>query len=244
MFSWRIFSPLSFAETTAIVHELDQKIDQYMISHDHEGRLGFAAASRTVISAEDLAKILGGPVKDALVTRLRNARSSIVIENPPWIESDPLQVSIVTWLLKKSGHAIIDWGGMTAGGEEIETCEEGLKNVAAFKDVGDLDDPIVVQGAAYESKPEQAEEEKDSFCAAVLESLETAMEDPEIKMDLSAAIGRSSLTIRRFFSWIIEANSARDEEAQKTLQLETQHWQAMRQEVSVMLSDLGILDKH
>jgi hypothetical protein len=235
IFGFKIWTPLSIQDASALVASINAVVDR--VSHERPDDIGSAGT----ISAEDdipdidAIKKIHPNLKRPLVALLESCESAIVINDPGNIEGEPILVSILRHILKNSGGCAIDWGGLTIGGEEIETAEQALENLTAFEDHDELFKSMMEPPEAFESDPATPENPAEALRDRVIELLTRAQEDLDFGADVRKAIDRSSPAAKNLMRLMVSGGSQSDAEIARGLQVPLERLGGIRSEVESLL---------
>jgi hypothetical protein len=151
-FSWFVYTPLSAKEALAVEDRLRAVVGALIASRPALAKVGQEWGDVTVEealpSADDVAELsdaFGRPVSDDVLDRLDTCRSSLCVERNGVHDLDPLQVSLLRWLIDNLGPCLVDWGDMN-----IVLSEDVLTDIDEYPSAGNLDGtgPIPADPAA------------------------------------------------------------------------------------------------
>ena len=139
-FSWFVYTPLSPKEALVVEERLRAAIDALLESKPALVRPGVDWGEITVgdavPSADDVAEIAEAydrDVSEDMLDRLDACQSALEVERNGVDELDPLQVSILEWLLDNLPPCLVDWGDF-----QIVPSEVVRGDLADFPSAGSL----------------------------------------------------------------------------------------------------------
>lgn len=125
-FSWFVYTPLSPKEALAVEDRLRAAIEVLLESRPSLVRAGAdwgeITVGEAVPSADDVAEIAEAydrDVSEDMLDRLDACKSALEIERNGVDELDPLQVSILQWLLDNLPPCLVDWGDFQIVSSEV-----------------------------------------------------------------------------------------------------------------------------
>jgi hypothetical protein len=212
MFAFRIFTPLPLPDLRRLGARVERAIQEFSTAFpDRVGDVGTFLVSPKRPDMTELRSLF--PVMDIVILeRLEAAQGALIIDDPGHVDSEPLLVSTVKHLLANSGASVIDWGGLTLGGGEIETCEAGLKNLARYEDAGPAFAPDALAACAQESQP-VAEDPPASDTPGsmlqerIIETLTRAQDDLDLGIEVRQAIDRASPLARMYMQLVCQCGT-------------------------------------
>ena len=235
IFGFKIWTPLSMQDATALVASINAVVDRFSLERpDDIGSAGTITAEDDLPNVETIKKIHPN-LKRNLISKLEACESTIVISEPGNIEGEPILVSILRHILTNSGSSIIDWGGLTIGGDEIETAEQALENLAAFEDHDDLFKSMMVPSGAFESEASQPESPAEILRDRVIELLTRAQEDLDFGADVRRAIDKSSPAAKNLMRLMVSGGPQSDTDVARGLQVPVERLGGIRSEIESLL---------
>ena len=204
--TWQIVSPLPAAQMSALESAVDRAVDAYLEANpDCPDTFGEVLASDEVPDAKELAgkkKALPAPVQE----RLAQCHSVLTIERPGSLAKDPLQVSILRYVLEHSGEAVVVFDGKTP-----ELAEKVL---------ADLEKRKAAQGFGVSAElPPELDGELEPRAGRILSILEAAEDNMDLAIDLRASLNRASEMARRYVMLLMQEGAVDDERAARSLKM-------------------------
>lgn len=185
-FSWYVYTPLEPKEALALEDRLRERLDALFRARPtlvpKGPAWGDVTVEEAVPSADDVAELseaYGREVSDEVLDRLDGCRSALSVERNGVRELDPLQVSILRYLLEQVPNCLVDWGDM-----QIVLAEDILVDVDEYASAGNLNNLSgVYDPAPTESAPEAAPVETEGLVRATETetALETITADPFLR---------------------------------------------------------------
>lgn len=161
-FSWFVYSPLSEKEAQVVEEKLRTAIDALIEARPSlvrpGGDWGEITVGDAVPSADDVAEIAEAydrDVSEDMLDRLDACKSALEIERNGVDELDPLQVSILQWLIENLPPCLIDWGDF-----QIVSSEVVKDDLSDFPSAGPLGDPGAEAPVARRSSKEEVVDEE------------------------------------------------------------------------------------
>ena len=202
-----LLSPLSPEELEDVVVSCTAEVEAYRARHptvaDKTGELVLGGSVPSVDEARAAHESYEEPFPDALAVKLGKIRSVCTIREPGDLESSPLQVSVVRYLVDRIDDGLvllIDYPLLTIAGciEELG----GYKARADFEPAEDEGpDPLAALfggGRAKKAAPKKTRAEK------ILDMLERARADSELALDAQKVLRRVSETARAYGAALFE----------------------------------------
>lgn len=190
-----IFSPLSLAEITDLVHTCKQYVDEWYIDHDDRddewGEFWVGGdipspgdAAAMVCDEEGIVRPVDSEQTAEVLERLETVRTAITIERPGSIDSDRMQVSILKHLLEGAGKSLIQLVDV------IELTEVILDELADREGAPGFADPeahrrhmLAAAMAAENPEPLEADGPVDPVFAAIFKMLAELQRDGSIDVE-------------------------------------------------------------
>lgn len=203
-----LFSPLSPDELEDVVVSCTAEIEAYRARHptiaDKTGELVMGGTVPTIEEARAAHEEYEEPFPDSLAKKLAKIRSACTIRDPGDLESSPLQVSAVRYLVDRidDGLALlIDYPLLT-----IKACVEELGGYKARDDFEPLEeddgpDPLAALFGGGKAKKAAA---KKTRSERILDMLEKARSDSELALDAQKVLRRVSETARAYGAALFE----------------------------------------
>lgn len=222
-FSWYVYSKLSPREALKLEESLRAEVEKLLEAQPHlvkkKGQWGDIAVEDAVPTADDveeLSEAYGRDVEEEVLDRLDECRSAINVERAGVRDLDPLQVSILQFLLQRCGKCLVDWGDM-----QIVRSEEVIKDLGTYESAGVLGDPssqpVVVTAPPA---PERVSEPGLSRSTATERALEALHEDPFLDRRLMRALEKYPEFVQRYVKLLDERGALGDAAAAKELGVE------------------------
>jgi hypothetical protein len=202
------FSLLTPAELEDVVVSCTAALETYRAQHpnvtDRTGELVMGGTVPSVDEARAAHESYEEPFPDSLAAKLLKTQSVCTIREPGDLESSPLQVSVVRYLVDRIDDGLvllIDYPLLT-----ISACIEELATYRARDDFQPLDedegpDPLAALfggGRATKAKAKKTRAER------ILDMLEKARSDPELALDAQNVLRRVSETARLYGAALFE----------------------------------------
>lgn len=178
-FSWYVYTRLAVRDARAVEQRLKVAVEALIASRPtlvrKGGRWGESGVETGVPSADDVAELAEAydrTVSDEVLDRLDECTSAFHIDRAGVNELDPLQVTMLRWLIAEVGPCVVDWGD-----QNVVLSEDVLLEIDEYPDAGDLRTPTPAPAPARGEAPaggvpgaKRAE--------ATMAALETVHEDP------------------------------------------------------------------
>ena len=182
-FSWFVYTPLSPKEALVIEDRLRTAVDVLLESRPSLVRPGADWGEITVgdavPSADDVAEIAEAydrDVSEDMLDRLDACKSALEIERNGVDELDPLQVSILQWLIENLPPCLIDWGDF-----QIVSSEVVKGDLADFPSAGPLEGGGGGEGTAPPAAPDEAAPPDLARSEATVSAMTLVSGDPELQ---------------------------------------------------------------
>lgn len=209
-FSWYLYSRLSLREAKAVDQRLKTAIDGLLDSRPglvRKGqRWGETGVEGGVPSADDVAELAEAydrVVSDEVLDRLDQCHSAFHIDRVGVNDLDPLQVSILRWLIAQVGPCVIDWGD-----QNVVLSEDVLTEVDDYPDAGDLATPTPApaptRGTGSNTPSDVARAE------ATVAALETVHEDPFLDRRLMKLLDSYPEWVKHYVKLLDEEGAVSD----------------------------------
>jgi hypothetical protein len=218
--TWYLLSPLSAKKMNALEEECQAAIDAHLEEHpDSEDTYGEIAAGGVVPGEAEVVAAhqrLSLPAPDdKLLKRLARCKSALSIDRPGALETDPLQVSILRFLLERIGKGLVlfnDYPLETADDAIVRLQE--LSGAPGFEGEEDeeLDDDVVVPPPG----PITGTTGMDR-ASRILGVFKAVDKNTELAIDVRRAFARVSELARRYAALIYEDGVMPDALAAKAL---------------------------
>jgi hypothetical protein len=226
--SWQILTTLSSDEAAALERIVDRAVDAYLEANpDCTDTFGEVSATGIVPSEKEASEAhsaLGVTLQKAARERLRKCRSSLTIEEPGELASDPLQVSILRFLLERAGDCLVLLGAYPLKGSS-----------AVLKDLAKLQAAEGFGEDLPEEELEAEDEEQDTRAERILATFEAAEDNVDLAIDLRAQLGRASEPARSYAMLLVQEGPIDDEKAAKKLKLEKDAFSRAANELESLL---------
>lgn len=193
-FSWFVYTSLTPKAALAVEDRLRAAIDE-LVERDptllHRGQAwGDVTVGEAVPSADDVAELSEAydrEVPEEVLDRLDACKSALEIERNGVSDLDPLQVSILRWIIHEVPICLVDWGDF-----QIVRSEEVLADLATFVSAGALggiggDGPVAVT-IAPEPVEEAPPDDSIDRATATSQAIEAITEDPFLKRRFARAL--------------------------------------------------------
>jgi hypothetical protein len=202
------FSPLTPDELEDVVVSCTAEVEAYRARHptvtDRTGELVMGGTVPSIDDARAAHEEYEEPFPKSLASKLAKTKSVCTIRDPGDLESSPLQVSAVRYLVDRidDGLALlIDYPLLT-----ISACIEELASYKARDDFEPLDedegaDPLAALfggSRAKKAAPKKSRSER------ILDMLEKARSDSELALDAQNVLRRVSETARAYGAALFE----------------------------------------
>lgn len=218
-FSWFVYSPLSETDAVAVEERLRVAIDALLEARPSlvrpGGDWGEITVGDAVPSADDVAEIAEAydrDVSEDMLDRLDACRSALEIERNGADELDPLQVSILQWLLENLPPCLVDWGDF-----QIVSSEVVAKDLSDFPSAGSLSAPG--EAAPVGRRPSR-DEPSDEEPAADLERSEATVEalgilsaDPFLQRRFDKLLEKYPEYVKNYVKLVVLRGALTDEKA-------------------------------
>jgi hypothetical protein len=156
-FSWIVYTTLAPRDALVVEEKLREGIDALLKARPglarKGGEWGDVTVEEAVPSADDVAELADAydrEVSEEVLDRLDVCKSAFSVERAGVRDIDPLQVSILRFLLDQCGPCLVDWGDM-----QIVLSEDVEAELSSYASAGDLRHPPAPE-AAPAAKPEAA----------------------------------------------------------------------------------------
>jgi hypothetical protein len=150
-FSWFVYTTLSTRDAQTLEEGMREALDQLLrerpglIRGAEWGDVNVEADLPAVDDVVELSEAYDRPVSDEVLDRLESCRSAISVERAQVSDLDPLQVSILQYLVERAGPCLVDWGDM-----QIVLSEDVLTEIAEYPSAGRLGEPYAGTPAGAE----------------------------------------------------------------------------------------------
>lgn len=175
-FSWLVYSPLSTKAALALEERLRPEIDKLLErvpTLKKKGAWGEITVSADVPAVDDvldLAEAYDRDLPEEVLERLEACKSSIEIERNGVNDLDPLQVSLLRWLIAEIGPCLIDWGDF-----QIVTSEGVAGDLEGFESAGVIGDADAAPKPAPKPKAKAPKAEESTVGLERSQELEAAI---------------------------------------------------------------------
>jgi hypothetical protein len=219
-FSWYVYSKLSPREALKLEESLRAEVEKLLETQPglvkKKGQWGDIVVEDAVPTPDDveeLSEAYGRDVEEEVLDRLEECRSAINVERAGVKDLDPLQVSILQFLLQRCGKCLVDWGDM-----QIVRSEEVIKDLGTFESAGILGDPSATPIAVTAPPaPERVSEPGLGRSTATERAIESLHEDPFLDRRFLRAIEKYPEFIKRYVKLLDERGALGDGAAAKEL---------------------------
>jgi hypothetical protein len=138
-FSWLVYTTLPAKDATNLGDALKaavQKVVDARPALAKKGGWGDISVEEVVPSSDDvleLSEAYERPVSDEVLSRLDRCVTALSVERYGASDLDALQVSMLRYVLGRTGPALIDWGDI-----QVVLSEDVLAEIDQYDSVGDL----------------------------------------------------------------------------------------------------------
>jgi hypothetical protein len=208
---WFILSPHPHRHLAALEGACDRAVDAYLEENpDCEDTFGEVSAINAVPTEEELKRALGKKKGAAAVlARFEGCRASLGIERPGSLDDDPLQVSILGFLLEHAGEAIVlldDHVPQLA--ETVLALLASKKGAEGFAE--DITDLEVFAPPAAPAEPR---------AGRILSTFEAAQQNLDLAIDLRDELSRAGDLARRYAMLLMQEGALDDDRAARALKV-------------------------
>jgi len=240
MFGFRIYTPLSIREAESMVAAINLVIERINNEHaDEIGSVGTISAEDEPPDIDGIKRLLQGlkATHRPLLQRLEACETTIMINEPGDLEGEPVLVSVLRHFLSQTGSCVIDWGGLTIGGEEIEPGEDAVKNLDEFPNADQLVTSLMQTSPAFTDEAEVPEDASPNakLQEQVIDLLTRAQVDLDFGADVRRAIDRASPAARTLMRLMVAGGTPSDVELARSLQVPGEKLPGVRSEVEALL---------
>jgi hypothetical protein len=211
--TWLVYSTLSSKEMLALEERCTSAIEAYLDENpeceDEWGELGPGGEIPKQAFVASEYRRLRLDLSDEVLERLAKCRSSLAIDHPGDLDLDPLQVSALQYVLERAGEALVSFNDFPlVPGEEALEDLRGREGAPGF---GEGEEEPSARGKAGPAKDGEVR------AARVISSLETAMQDRDLGVDVQKALTRASELARKYAALLLEEGPLDDATAAKSL---------------------------
>ena len=187
-FSWLVYTSLSAKKALELEKRLSLALEELLASRKDlvkkGGEWGEVTVEDAVPSSDDVAELseaYGRDVSEDVLDRLDECRSALSVDRNGVSDIDPLQVSILRWILHEVGPCLIDWGDF-----QIVRSEDVAADMANYQSAGPLggiggDEPPPAVEAAPGEAPAAPSQEGLERAAETTHAIDAVKEDPFLK---------------------------------------------------------------
>ena len=238
--TWTIYSPLAPQRMRSLEEECDQAVEEYLEEHpDCDDQCGEVLADGQLPDADEVTRgheRYRLPLPAAILERLAGCRSAMTIDRPGDLDGDPLQVSVLRFLLERAGEALVMLNDYPLRRSEELLAEIAQKPGAA----GFLDDDDDERGDEADEADEADEEDEPRSApprssrqgglgglaamaggqerAARLEQiLNSARDNPELSIEVIEVLRKTPDLGRRYAALLMEEGAMPDAMAARSL---------------------------
>ncbi len=248
-FSWYLYSNLSKKQASALEERARDAIDRVLEARPDllgrkKGSWGDITVEEAVPSADDAAELgeaYGRVVSDEVLDRLDDCRTSISVERDGVNELDPLQVSLLRFLLDSTGPALVDWGDL-----QIVRSEDVLDELDDFDDAGDLATGLPrparprAASASVGAEPTSAADSSGVDRAReVITALETIATDPFVAKRLARGWPSYPEFVRRWVTALQQRGPVADAAAVRELGVDADEFESAAHRFSRFVLELA-----
>ncbi len=211
-FSWYVYSKLSRREAQKLEVAVRAEVEKLLKARPglvkKKGQWGDITIEDGVPTADDveeLSEAFGRDVDEEVLDRLDECRSAINVERSGVHELDPLQVSILQYLVQRCGKCLVDWGDF-----QIVRSEEVLGDLASYESAGVLGEAVAASAPSEAPVPVSTEEAGLSRSTLTERALESVHEDPFLDRRLERALDAYPEFVRRYVKLLDERGALGD----------------------------------
>lgn len=227
-FSWFVYASIAPKAALALEDRLRAAIDE-LVERDptllHRGQSwGDVTVGEAVPSADDVAELSEAydrEVPEEVLDRLDACRSALEIERNGVSDLDPLQVSILRWIVHEIPECLIDWGDF-----QIVRSEEVIADLTSFASAGALggiggDEPAAAPVATAEGGDVGEAEPDDSLdrATATSQAIEAIADDPFLKRRFQRQLDKYPLFVKNYVKLLDAQGPIADAGAAKELKV-------------------------
>jgi hypothetical protein len=223
---WRILSPLSLKDMSALEEECDRLVDEYLARHPgSRDTFGELSASKNVPKEKEVKlaydkKGLAFPAE--LRAPLKACKSMLLIERPGSLDHDPLQVSVLAHVLERTEDALVAFDEAPYLRAEEVRADLGKKRPASsFGQKSSIkgDDVVIEVERSMES------------VRRILATFEAAEHNLDLQIDLRRILGASTTLVKRYVTLLVNQGAVDDKAASAALAVPVAEIKRAREEV-------------
>jgi hypothetical protein len=228
---WRVFSSIAFEKMSELEEACDRLVDAYLLRHpgskDTFGELSASKGAPKEKDARAAYEEAGIAFPPEMKAALKGLKSTLVIDRPGDLDRDPLQVSVLGFVLSHAGNALVAFDAAPfRSADEVIVELAKKKRAAGFGEEA----PPKVDRAADRGEGERAAES----VRQILETFEAAEHNLDLQIDLKRILGASSTTVKRYVTLLVSQGAVDDAQAARSLGVPIAEAKKAREEVAAV----------
>ncbi|AKT36114.1 hypothetical protein [Chondromyces crocatus] len=236
--TWWIYSPLAPEAMRALEDECERVLEAYLEAHrDSEDEYAEVLASSKLPTLDELEALYRRSRKSipaSVTARFEACRSMMILERPGDLDVDAVQVSMLRFLLEKTGEALVLFNDGA-----LETSEEVLRDLARKRGAADF----LLEKPAAPARPPARRGVKatgddasgEARAGRVEQMLSAARVNPELSIDVVEVLRKTPDLGRRYAALLIEEGAMSDASAAETLGVDRSEVGAVAAKLEVAL---------
>jgi hypothetical protein len=238
---WRVFSPISLDAMSELEAECDRLIDAYLASHPKSrDTFGELSASKSVPKEKEARAAYekaGVAFPTALKTSLKACKSALMIERPGDLDRDPLQVSVLAFVLEHAEDALVAFEDAPYEPSVTVLVELSKKKTAAGFGTKAKGLPKTKNGGKVEIDRSM------ESVSQILETFEVAQHNLDLQIDLRRILGASSTLVKQYVTLLVNQGAVNDATAARALGVSVTEIEKVRQEVEAVTRSIRPADE-
>jgi hypothetical protein len=234
--TWRILSPLSAREMLEVERECERSLEDYLRRHSEPGlRWGEFSAGGSLPDRGEVEREyrrMNLRLPPTVRERLEGCQSVMTIDAPADLQSSPLQVSLLRFILGRTGEALMMFNDYPL--EETDAVLQGLRSRRGAPDFPDAPPRERPRRAPGEQRPPA-----EVRALRILEVIRHAEGNMDLAVDLRDALNRLPPLARRYLTLLYEEGILDDLKASRLLGVEPEELEPAIHQLSRALAEIA-----